>query len=129
MSDTPETPKPKEAEQASATAATADKPAAPAEPPFSTDQLQSSTARFTHKAWHLYYSNRKDMTFIRETPIRATLEARTTAGAEELQALLKDAGVNEMSRADKVLSLTATFEAIQTVIRHPQTYKVDAIKL
>ncbi len=102
---------------------------APPEPVFNTDELQSSTARYTYKAWHLYNNNRKDMTFIRQTPLRATLEARTPAGAEELQKLLTEAGVQSISRSDKLLSLTGTFEMIQTVIRHPQTFMLDAVKL
>jgi hypothetical protein len=158
MSDTPEsqeskqeekTPAPAEkAEAATASAptenekpaskaatATAEKPAPtvpaapPAPPPFTTDELQSSTARFTHKAWYLYYNNRKDMAFIREVPVRATLDARSNAGAEEIHKLLVDGGVKEISRTDKMLSFTATFEQIQKVIRHPQTFMVDTIKL
>lgn len=114
---------------AASAAATAEKPAAPAEPPFSTDDLQSSTARFTHKAWYIYYNNRKDMKFIRETDLRATLEARTTAGAEELQKLLTEAGAKAVSRMDKLISFTATLEIIQTVIKHPETFKVDTVKI
>ncbi|HEY9687804.1 MAG TPA: hypothetical protein V6C52_12590 [Coleofasciculaceae cyanobacterium] len=124
--------KPTVEEKPAAPAATSEKPeppAAPAEPPFTVDDLLSCTARYTHKAWHLFYSNRKDMDFIRKTPVRATLEARTAAGAEELQKLLVEAGVQEISRNNKVLSFTATFEAIQTVIRLPQTYRLDAIRL
>jgi hypothetical protein len=114
------------------TPATAEKPAAPAapaEPPFTVDELISCTSRFTNKAWYLFYNNQKDMEFIRKTPIRATLEARTKNGAEELQKLLTDAGVKEMSRNEKTLSFTATFETIQTVIKHPETYMLDAIKI
>jgi hypothetical protein len=114
---------------AASAAATAEKPAAPAEPPFTTDDLQSSTARFTHKAWYIYYNNRKDMKFIRETDLRATLEARTTGGAEELQKLLTEAGAKAVSRMDKLISFTATLEVIQTVIKHPETFKVDAVKI
>ncbi len=114
---------------AASAAATAEKPAPPAEPPFSTDDLQSSTARFTHKAWYIYYNNRKDMTFIRETDLRATLEARTTGGAEELQKLLTEAGAKAVSRMDKLISFTATLEIIQTVIKHQETFKVDTVKI
>jgi hypothetical protein len=122
------------AEKPAAATATAEKPAeakpaAPAEPPFTVDELLNCTARFTHKAWYLFYNNRKDMTFIRETPVRATLEARTTSGAEELHKLLADAGVTAISRNDKVLSFTATFEAIQKVIKHPKSFMLDAVKL
>lgn len=131
---TSETPaeKPAEAQKPAAATATAEKPAAPAapaEPAFTVDELTSCTARFTHKAWYLFYNNRQDMDFIRKTPIRATLEARTTAGAEELHKLLSEAGVSEISRNDKVLSLTGTFEQIQTVIKHPQSYMLDAVKI
>jgi hypothetical protein len=117
------------AEKPAAATATAEKPAAPAEPPFTVDELLNCTARMTHKAWHLFYNNRKDMTFIRETPVRATLEARTTSGAEELHKLLADAGVTSISRNDKVLSFTTTFENIQKVIKHPQSYMLDAVKV
>jgi hypothetical protein len=128
MSETPQPEKPENVAQSAATA-TAEKPAAPVEPPFSTDDLQSSTARFTHKAWYLYYNNRKDMKFIREAEVRATLEARSTSGAEELQKLLLEAGATGLSRMDKLLSFTATFEIIQTVIRHPETGIVDAVRI
>lgn len=128
MSETPQPEKPANVEQPAATA-TAEKPAAAVEPPFSADDLQSSTARFTHKAWYLYYNNRKDMKFIREAEVRATMEARTTNGAEELQKLLLEAGAKSLSRMDKLLSFTATFEIIQTVIRHPETFIVDAVKI
>ena len=116
------------AEKPAATA-TAEKPAAPVEPPFTVDELLNCTARMTHKTWHLFYSNRKDMKFIRETPVRATLEARTTNGAEELHKLLADAGVTSISRQDKVLSFTATFENIQKVIKHPQSFMLEAVKI
>lgn len=106
-----------------------EKPEPPAEPPFAVDDLISCTARFTHKAWHLFYSHRADMDFIRQTPVRATLEARTANGAEELHRILLEQGVQEISRQDKVLSLTATFETIQKVIRHPEAYKLDAVKI
>jgi hypothetical protein len=104
-------------------------PEKPAEPPFTTDFLQSSTSRFTHKAWHLYHNSRNDMVFLRETPVRATLQARSVAGAEELKKLLMEAGVRQISQSENVLSLTGTFEMIQTVIRHPQTHLLDAVKL
>lgn len=123
----PEKPAPASAEKPAAAAAA--KPAAPAEPPFTVDELISCTSRFTNKAWYLFYNNQKDMDFIRKTPVRATLEARTTSGAEEIQKLLTDAGVKEINRNDKTLSFTATFEAIQTVIKHPQTYMLDASQI
>jgi hypothetical protein len=135
MSDTPETQTEKKEAPAAAVpkfegiTATAEKPAAPAEPPFNTDELQSSTARFTHKAWYLYDNNRKNLEFIRTAPVRATLEARTTIGAEEIHQALVSAGVKEISRTDKTVAFNGTFEIIQKVIRHPQTFMVDAIKL
>jgi hypothetical protein len=116
-------------EKPAAATATVEKPAAPPEPPFCVDELLNCTARMTHKAWHLFYSNRTDMDFIRKTPLRATLDARTTAGAEELHKLLADAGVTSISRQDKTLSFTATFEQIQTVIKHPQSHMLDAVKI
>lgn len=112
-----------------AATATAEKPAAPVEPPFTVDELLNCTARYTHKAWYLFYNNRKDMKFIRETPVRGTLEARTTSGAEELHKLLSDAGVTTISRQGKVLSFTATFEQIQKVIKHPQSFMLDVVKI
>lgn len=137
MSETP-TPENKPAEakapapaatKPAAATATAEKPAAPVEPVFNVDELLNCTARFTHKAWALFYTNRTDMDFIRKTPVRAQLDARTTTGAEELQKLLTEAGVQSISRSDKTLSFTATFEAIQKVIKNPQTYMLDAIKI
>ncbi|MCE3235276.1 MAG: hypothetical protein K0Q50_1456 [Vampirovibrio sp.] len=126
----PEPKKPETAATATAEKPAAEaKPAAPAEPPFTVDVLLNCTARYTHKAWYLFYNNRQDMTFIRETPVRATLEARTTSGAEELHKLLSDAGVTTISRQDKVLSFTATFEQIQTVLKHPQSFMLDAVKI
>lgn len=122
-------------EKKSAAVATEDKnaekpaPAAPAEVPFTVDELLNCTARFTHKAWYLFYNNQKDMDFIRKTPVRATLEARSAAGAEELHKILAENGVTEISRQDKTLSFTATFETIQTVIKHPQSFMLDAVKV
>ena len=115
--------------QAPAATATTEKPAAPAEPPFTVDALLNCTARFTHKGWYLFYNNRKDMDFIRKAPVRATLEARTAAGAEEIGKLLTDAGVTSISRSDKILSFTATFEQIQTVLKHPLAFMLDAVKI
>ena len=62
MSEAPQNDKAAEQKPDAATA-TAEKPAPPPEPPFTTDHLQSSTARFTHKAWYIYYNNRKVMQF------------------------------------------------------------------
>ena len=123
MSETPAS------ENTPAATATAEKPAAPVEAPFTVDELLNCTARMTHKAWHLFYKNRKDMEFIRKTLIRASLEARSTAGAEEVHKLLSDAGVPSISRKDKTVSFTATFEQIQTVIKHPQSFMLDAITI
>ncbi len=132
--ETPENASATPAEAEKAPTAVADKPAAakpeaPPEPPFNVDVLLSCTARFTHKAWYLFYNNQKDMDFIRKAPVRATLEARTAAGAEELHRLLAEAGVTELSRLDKTLSFTATFETIQLVLKHPQAYLLDAVKI
>jgi hypothetical protein len=127
MSDTPTSET--KASEAAAAAATAEKPAAPAEPPFNVDELLNCTARMTHKAWHLFYGNRKDMDFIRKVPVRASLEARTVAGAEEMHKILVDAGVTTISRSDKVLSFTGTYEQIQTVIKHPQSFMLDTVKI
>lgn len=130
MSDTPSVEtNDAPANAGAAAAATAEKPAPPAEPPFNVDTLLNCTARMTHKAWHLFYVNRKDMTFIRETPVRATLEARTAPGAQELHTLLADAGVTSISRNDKLLAFTATFEQIQTVIKQSQAFMLDAVKI
>lgn len=102
---------------------------APKEAPFTTDVLQNCTSRFTRKAWDIYLDYQKDMTLIRTKPVRATLTARTANGAEEIQKLLSEAGVQEMSRADKTLSFTATFEQIQAVIKYPETHHFDAVKI
>ncbi len=129
MSEATQPEKPAAAAATAEKPAEAEKPAAPVEPPFTTDELQSSTARFTHKAWHLYYSNRKDMTFIREASVSATLEVRTSAGAEEIQKLLLEAGVVSVNRVDKLLAFIATFEQIQKVIKNPHTFMVDAVRV
>jgi hypothetical protein len=112
-----------------AATAVAEKPAAPAEPPFNTDLLQSCTARFTYKAWRLYHNNRKDTAFLREKPVRAKIEALSIEGGEEIQKLLTEDGVRELSRVGNVVSFTATFEQIQKVIRHPQTQLLDAVAI
>ena len=101
----------------------------PAELPFNVDILLNCTARYTHKAWYLFYNNRNDLTFIREKPLRGTLTARTSAGAEELHKILTDAGVTSISRENAILSFTGTFEMIQKVIKQPLTIMLDVIPL
>jgi hypothetical protein len=132
MSDTSATA-PVQPETPSAVAPEATAKAAPpaeaAKPAFNTDQLQSSTSRFTNQAWRLYHNNRKDLTFLQEAPIRASLNARTIEGGEELEGLLREAGVKEMSRKGNTLAFTGTFALIQTIIRHPQTLLLDAVQL
>lgn len=104
-------------------------PEAPKEPPFTVDVLTSCTTRYTRKAWNLFLSYRADLEKIRTAPIRATLEARTLNGAEALHRQLLEAGVKEISRKDKVVSLTTTFEIIQLVIKNPETAHFDAIAI
>jgi hypothetical protein len=131
MSDAPVT-SPEQTEEAKAPAeAAVEKPAAPAKPaePFNTDLLQSCTARFSYKAWRLYHNNRKDSAFLQEVLVRATVNARSIEGGEELEGLLKEAGATEMSRKGNTLSFTATFAIIQTVIRHPQLLLLDAVRI
>ena len=121
MSDV-STPQPEAAEKPAA-------PEAPVEAPFNVDDLLSCTSRFTHKAWHLFYTHRKDLDFIRQVPVRATLEAASTNGAEELHKILVEAGVQEISRRDRTLHFTATFEDIQKVIRNKETATLDVVKI
>ena len=127
----PEAKAAKPAEAATAVAekpAAAEKPAEPAEKPFSTDVLQSCTARFTRKAWNIYLYYKKDGK-IRTTPIRATLETRNPEAAEEMHRTLQEGGVKELSRKGNTLSMTATFEQIQLVIKHPGSKMLDAAEL
>ncbi len=103
---------------------------APAEEkPFTTDVLQSCTSRFTRKAWNIYLNYQKDLNKIRTVPVRATLEVRSPEVAEELHKTLQEQGVQELSRQGKTLSMTTTFETIQTVIKHPETKMLDVAEL
>lgn len=124
MSDesTPEQP-------AAAATAVVEKPAAPAEPPFSVDALTNCTTRFTRKAWNIFLAYKEDLNKIRTQPVRATLEAQTHNGAEELHRLLMEAGVHEISRKDKVISMTTTFEILQTVVKHAEVAMVDIVEV
>lgn len=115
-----------------ATTAVADKPAtpaAPAEPVFNTDILRSCTTRLTRKAWNLFLEYTEDINKIRTVPIRATLEAASLNDAEALHRLLLEDGVKEISRKDKVISMTTTFEVIQKVIKLPASKMLDAVKI
>jgi len=116
-------PKPAVAPEKPSAAAPA--PAAAAEPAFNVDVLLSCTARFTHKAWGLFYSNRQNMDYIRRTPVSALLTARSDEGAAELAKTLNEAGVATCARQGKTLQFTGTFEQIQTVIKQPETYLLD----
>jgi hypothetical protein len=129
---TPEEATPVAAPESTAAAAPeAEKPAVPAKPaePFNTDLLQSCTARFSYKAWRLYHNSRKDSDFLLTAPVRATVNARSIEGGEELASLLKDAGASEMLRKGNTLSFTTTFAIIQTVIKHPQLLLLDAVRI
>jgi hypothetical protein len=107
----------------------AEQPAASAPPAFTTDVLQSCTARFTRKAWDLYEAYKTDLQKIQTLPVRAQLTARDAAGAEEIHKTLVEAGVTELSRENTVLHFTATFAVIQTIIKHPKSLMLDAIRV
>jgi len=122
MSETPENAAP-------TAAAVAEKPAAPAEQPFSVDALINCTTRFTRKGWNIFLAYQEDLDKIRTKPIRATVEAHSHNGSEELHRLLVEAGVQEISRKDKVISMTTTFENLQKVVKHPEVAVVDVVEI
>lgn len=97
--------------------------------PFSVDALLNCTTRMTHKAWYLFYNNRKNIDFIRKTPLRASLTLHTVDGAIEIQQKLTENNISSISRQDKTLHFTATFEMIQSVIKDSQVLMLDAIEL
>jgi hypothetical protein len=102
----------------------------PAEKPFTIDLLQSCTARMTHQCWRTYLALKDDLNAIKTVAVRANLIARSEKGLAEIVAMLEDAGVVAKTNRDKhSLDFTATFAQIQTVIKHPQTHTVDAVRL
>ncbi|MGE0200819.1 MAG: hypothetical protein AB7P76_07620 [Candidatus Melainabacteria bacterium] len=120
MSDTPES------------TATIDKPAAPAAEktiPFSVDALQNCTARFTRQGWDRFLEMETDLEKIQSVPMRFAVEARSVEGAEELHKLYVESGVKEISRKDKLVSLTGTFADLQQHVKHPEVLMVDAIRI
>jgi len=122
MSDVTQTPEKPEAAKPEAA-----KPEAPKEPPFNTDILEACTSRFTRKAYNLYLTYRADKDKIENTPVRFSLEARTADAAEEIHKQLLEAGVVEISRQERTVSMTTTFRVLEKVIRHPQTCMVNAV--
>lgn len=116
-------------------AVSAEKPAvaiaeAPAEKPFTIDLLQSCTARMTHQCWRTYLSLKDDLNAIKTVPLRASLIARSEKGLAEIIAMLEDVDVTAKTLRDKhAVDFTATFAQIQTVIKHPQTHTVDAVRI
>lgn len=120
MSDTPES------------TATIEKPAAPAEEkavPFSVDALKNCTARFTRQGWDLFLGMENSLEKIQTVPMRFAVETRTIEGAEELHKLYVESGVKEISRKDKMVSLTGTFADLQQHVKHPEVLMVDAIRI
>jgi hypothetical protein len=99
------------------------------EPPFTVDKLLNCTTRMTNKTWYLFYNNRTNMPFIRETLLRAALEHRSTEGALTVQQELVALGVTTISCDGKFLHFTATFETIQTVLKHPAVLMLEAVAL
>jgi hypothetical protein len=127
MSDTPDATVVAEAPP---TTAVAEKPAEPVEKPFNLDLLQSCTARMTHQCWRTYLALKDDLAAMQSVLIRATLNARTEKGLQEIVAMLQDVGVTARTQSDKcTLDFTATFAQIQTVIKHPQTHTLDAVRV
>jgi hypothetical protein len=117
-------------EQAAVTPAAEAAPEAPVEKPFTLDLLQSCTARMTHQCWRTYSAIKTDLTALQTVPLRASLLARTAKGLADIKALLADAGVATMTpQDDKTVTFNATFAQIQTVIKHPQTHTVDAVRV
>jgi hypothetical protein len=107
-----------------------EQPMTPVEKPFNLDLLQSCTARMTPQCWQTYLKMKNDLSVIQNHPVRATLTTRTDKGMEEVTAMLLDAGITHQTRRDaKTLDFTGTFAQIQTVIKHPQTLLLDAVKL
>ena len=103
---------------------------APVEKPFNLDLLQSCTSRMTPQCWQTYLTMKSDFGVMQAHPVRATLTTRNDKGMEEVAAMLMDAGVTHQTRRDaKTLDFTATFAQIQTVIKHPQTLLLDAVKI
>ena len=119
MSDTP-TPV---TEKPAAAAA----PEKPAEPPFNTDVLESCTTRYTRKAYNLYLQCRGRQEKIEQPPVRFSVEASSVDAAEEIHKTLAEAGVAEISREDKTVSLTTTFATLALVVKHPKVCHVDAV--
>lgn len=117
---TPEKPAAPEAAQAAA-------PEAPEVKPFNPDVLISCTARFTRKSWDLFLKYRKEnLELMRTVPLRTRLTARTPQGAQEIQQILmKENGVTEIKATGKVVDAIATFEALQSVIKHPQSHMCE----
>ncbi|MEM0951840.1 MAG: hypothetical protein AAGI66_06830 [Cyanobacteria bacterium P01_H01_bin.74] len=107
----------------------AKKPDKKKEVPFNVDALLNCTMRMTHKAWHLFYDNRNNHDFIRQTPLRASLDVKTQNAAIEIQQKLIEAGVSSISREGNTLHFNATFETIQTVIKDPEVVCLDTICL
>jgi hypothetical protein len=97
--------------------------------PFTTDVLQSCTARMTRKAWDLYLRYCQPIEQIRTLPVRACLTARTDVGVKVLADGLQAVGVTSMTENGCDLHFTATFEAIQAVIKLPETLLLDAVRI
>ena len=112
-------------------AAEAKEKAEKAEPkePLTVDKLKNCTARFTRKAWDLFLARETDLTRIENDLLRAELTIATAEDATTLAQTLKESGVEALTQNGNILSFTATFAQIQTVIKHPATQQLDAIAL
>ncbi|MBY0449340.1 MAG: hypothetical protein K2X01_01780 [Cyanobacteria bacterium] len=103
---------------------------APVEKPFNVDILTTCTIRFSRRSWDLFLSLKTDLDKLRATPLRNRLVAKTPDAAQEMHKILvEQGGVSEITTNGNELEFTGTFEAVQLVIKHPQTLEFDAIRL
>jgi hypothetical protein len=114
--------------EATSTSPAPSEPAAEAKP-FNPDVLLTCTSRFTRSSWDLLLSYvRTDVEQMRTVPLKATLTARTGEGAKEIQQILmKESGVTEIQAHGTTIKAIATFAALQSVIKNPQTAMLEVI--
>ena len=97
---------------------------APVEAPFSSDALTQCTAKFTHKAWHLFTSLRPHVEALQSQRFRMELTARSAEGGTELATLLDAAHVTAVKQEGPTLRFMATFAQLQTALKHAQAQRV-----
>lgn len=111
-----------------AVAKTTETPAKAPEKPLNVDILNTATSRFTRKAWNEFLAVRNDLDAIRFKRYRIELESKTAAGRDELKTLLEQVDVTAIqTKSAKQLAFNASFEKLQTVMRHPETLMVDLL--